>query len=105
VTEKRKTWTVTCRWGCGHTWEAKAKPPADGIGCGTNPECLAKHNAAVAAANELRRQRAAQRRREVRANPPVPVYGEWGYAMLLANPGLGSVKARRLAATTDDEEN
>jgi hypothetical protein len=92
----RKTWTVICRWGCGHTWEAKAKPPVDGIGCGQNPQCLAKHNAAVAEANELRRQRAAQRRSERKANPPVVAHGEWGYMMMLANPGLNK-KAQRLA--------
>lgn len=98
MSETRKTWTVTCRWGCGHTWQAKAKPPVDGIGCGVNPECTAKHNAAVAQANELRRQRAAQRRRERAANPPTVSYGEWGHMMMLANPGLGSQKARRRAA-------
>lgn len=28
---KRTTYTVTCRWGCGHTWETRLKPPVDGI--------------------------------------------------------------------------
>ena len=97
MSEKR-TYEVTCRWGCGHTWTVPVKPPADGIGCGKNPECVAAHNAAVAEGDRLRRERAAQRRRERRDQPrPAPVYGEWGHMMLLANPGLGSKKAQRRA--------
>lgn len=90
-----KTYTVTCRWGCGTTWETRLKPPAKGIGCSRNPECSAKHNAEVARVNELRRAIAAERRRERTA--PAVSHGEWGHMMMLANPGLGSKKAQRRA--------
>lgn len=83
MTKTGKTWTVTCRWGCGHTWETPRKPPADGLGCGAG-ECLAKHNAVVAAADEAARLRRNERARARRANPPTVQYaGEWAQVGML----------------------
>jgi hypothetical protein len=81
-------YTITCVWGCGTTWDSPLRPPAEGVGCGKGA-CVAKHNAAVRAANELRRQRAAQLRREraVRG-PQVVMAGEWAQVGML----LGAVR-------------
>lgn len=74
----RQTYTVTCVWGCGTTWTTPLRPPAEGVGCGANPECTAKHNAAVAEVDQLRRERAVQRRQERATRPaPQPVTDDW----------------------------
>lgn len=75
-------YTATCPW-CEETRPYDRKPPNQGvIGC-DKAECIAAHNEAVREYQRTQREQAAQRRRERRANPPQPVYGEWGMAVLI----------------------
>ncbi|HEY3751634.1 MAG TPA: hypothetical protein VGL80_20830 [Pseudonocardiaceae bacterium] len=84
----RPVYTITCVWGCGTTWNSPLRPPTEGVGCGKG-ECNTKHNAAVAEADELRRQRRNRLARERRAaGPQVVMAGEWAQVGML----LGAVR-------------
>ncbi len=87
------SYSYACAWGCGATVETPRKVPGGSIGCGQGP-CADKHNEAARQAIADSRARRAERARERRANPPQPVLGEWGMALMLANPGLRGKAAR-----------
>ncbi len=87
-----KIYRYPCPWGCGTTVESTFKVQH---GCGA-PACVEKHNQAAEAEILAAKQRRAERARERHSNPPRVMYGEWGRAMMLANPDHGR-KAARLA--------